>query len=66
MRIALTRKTLIQAAMLGTLLALGACDNASSTLFDNNCSGNAMIQNPDYCTGTLHPNAGPWSGGKAM
>jgi len=47
-------------------LLLGACDNASSTFFDNNCSGNAAIENPDYCTGTLHPNAGPWAGGKAM
>jgi hypothetical protein len=58
------RKILIHVAMLGSLLAVAACDNASSTIFDNNCSGNAMIANPDYCTGTLHPNAGPWAGGK--
>ena len=64
MRNAPTRKTLIHAAMLGTLLLLGACTD--SKVFDNNCSGNAMIENPDYCTGTLHPNAGPWAGGKAQ
>ena len=66
MRIAPTRKTLIHVAMLGTLLLLGACDNATSTVFDNNCSGNAMITNPDYCTGTLHPNAGPYAGHQKM
>ena len=66
MRNAKTRKILIHVAMLGSLALLAACDNASSTIFDNNCSGNAMISNPDYCTGTLHPNAGPWAGGKAM
>jgi hypothetical protein len=49
-------------AVLGGLLLLGACDPSSSKLFDGNCSGNAMIQNPEYCTGTLHPNAGPYSG----
>ena len=59
------RKTLIHVAMLGSLLLLAACGSASS-VFDNNCSGNGAIENPDYCTGTLHPNAGPWSGGKAM
>ena len=59
------RKTLIHVAVLGSLLLLGACGSASS-VFDNNCSGNAMIHNPDYCTGTLYPNAGPWASGKAM
>ena len=58
------RKTLIHVALLGSLLSLlAACDNASSTIFDNNCSGNGAIENPDYCTGTLHPNAGPWANG---
>jgi hypothetical protein len=57
------RKTLIHVALLGSLALLAACDNASSTIFDNNCSGNGAIENPDYCTGTLHPNAGPWAGG---
>lgn len=65
MRIAHTRKILIHVAMLGSLLLLGACDAASSHVFDNNCSGNGMIENPDYCTGTLHPNAGPWANGPA-
>lgn len=54
------RKTLIQLAVLGTMLLLGGC--AGSSVFDTNCSGNSPIQNPDYCTGTLHPNAGPWAG----
>jgi hypothetical protein len=58
------RKTLIHVAMLGSLLMLGAC--SASSLFDTNCSGNGMIENPGYCTSTLHPNAGPWAGGKAM
>jgi hypothetical protein len=47
--------------MLGSLALLAACDSASSTIFDNNCSGNGAIENPDYCTGTLHPNAGPYT-----
>ena len=55
------RKTLIQIAVLGTMLLLGAC--SEGTMFDTNCSGNGAIKNPDYCTGTLHPNAGPWADG---
>ena len=55
------KKTTPLLALIAALL-LGGCDAATSSVFDNNCSGNAMIANPDYCTGTLHPNAGPWSG----
>ena len=47
---------------LGGLLLLGACDHSSSSLFDGNCSGNGAIENSEYCTGVLHPNAGPYSG----
>ena len=42
-----------------SLLLLAAC--SESRLFDTNCSGNGMITNGGYCTGTLHPYAGPWS-----
>jgi len=59
---ALARRTLLPVALLTSLLTLGAC--SESSVFDTNCSGNGAIENPDYCTGTLHPNAGPWSGGK--
>jgi len=41
--------------VLGGLLLLNACTGM------NNCSGNGF-ENPDYCTGTLHPNAGPYAG----
>lgn len=60
------RKMLLSLAtptvLLGSLLLLGACDHSSSHIFDGNCSGNGAIENPDYCTGVLHPNAGPYSG----
>lgn len=59
------KKTTPLLALLAALL-LSACDPATSSVFDNNCSGNAMIANPAYCTGTLHPNAGPWSGHEKM
>lgn len=52
-------KTLINLAVLGSLLLLGAC--AGSKWFDTNCSGNGAIENPDYCTKSLHPVAGPWA-----
>jgi len=55
------RKFLVSLATLGGLLLLGACDPATSTMFDNNCTANAGVENPPYCTGTLHPNAGPYS-----
>lgn len=54
------RKTFIHLTVLGSMLLLSAC--AGSMIFDTNCSGNGAIQNPDYCTKTLHPNAGPWAG----
>jgi hypothetical protein len=49
------RKTLLCLATLGGLMLLGACTTM------NNCSGNGYA-NPGYCTGTLHPNAGPYAG----
>ena len=49
------KKTIIQLTLLGTLLLLGACTSM------NNCSGNGYA-NAEYCTGTLHPNAGPYAG----
>jgi hypothetical protein len=57
------RKMLLSLATLGSLLLLGACDHSSSSLFDGNCSGNGAIENPAYCTSTLHPNAGPYANG---
>ncbi|WP_374308912.1 hypothetical protein [Dongia sp.] len=48
-----------QLILVGALLLLTAC--AESRIFDTNCSGNGMITNADYCTGNLHPYAGPWS-----
>jgi hypothetical protein len=62
-RIKPMRKMLLSLAALGGLLLLGACDHSSSSLFDGNCSGNGGIVNPAYCTGTLHPNAGPYASG---
>ncbi|WP_395021964.1 hypothetical protein [Dongia sp.] len=47
------RKMLSLAALL-TLGLLGACTEM------NNCTGNGF-ENPEYCTGTLHPNAGPYA-----
>jgi hypothetical protein len=47
-------KMLISLATLGTLLLLGACTSM------NNCTGNGF-ENPEYCTETLHPNAGPYA-----
>jgi hypothetical protein len=58
------KKTLLTLTMMGALLLVAGCDS-SSRIFDNNCSGNAMIKNPSYCTGTLHPNAGPWAAAKS-
>ena len=51
---------IVKLTLLGGLLLLGAC-SADSKLFDNNCTGHAMVENPNYCSGTLHPNAGPWA-----
>lgn len=48
-----------QLILVASLLLLTAC--AESRIFDTNCSGNGWISNPGYCTGTLHPYAGPWS-----
>ena len=56
-------KAFIQMMVLGGLLLLGAC-TAGKGIFDNSCTGTGGIVNPDYCTGTLHPNAGPWAGKK--
>ena len=57
------RKKLVKLTILGGLISLlGACDFASSRMFDNNCSGNASVQNPNYCSDTFHPNAGPFTG----
>lgn len=50
---------LTQLVIVASLLVLSAC--AESRIFDTNCSGNGMITNAGYCTGTLHPYAGPWS-----
>lgn len=55
------RKMLISLATFGGLLLLGACDHSSSNLFDGNCSGGGGIENSEYCTGTLLPNAGPYT-----
>ena len=57
------RKLLLSFATLAALLALGACDHSSSHIFDGNCSGDGAIENPDWGTGTLHPNAGPYAAG---
>jgi hypothetical protein len=48
------RKILLSLATLAGLLLTGACTEM------NNCTGNGF-ENPDYCTGTLHPNAGPYA-----
>jgi hypothetical protein len=48
------RNTLLSLAALAGLLLTGACTEL------NNCSGNGYA-NPEYCTGTLHPNAGPYA-----
>jgi len=48
------RKLLLTLAALAGLMATGACTEM------NNCSGNGF-ENPEYCTGTLHPNAGPYA-----
>jgi hypothetical protein len=64
----LTKASVLRAAaglaLVGGMLALGGC--ADSKIFDNNCTGNAMIENPQYCTDTLHPNAGPWANSGKM
>lgn len=54
------KKSLLMLTMMGALLMVAACDS-SSRIFDNNCSGNAMIENPSYCTGSFHANAGPFA-----
>jgi hypothetical protein len=56
------KKSLLMLTAMGMLLMTAACDFSSSRVFDNNCSGNAMIENPGYCTGNFHPNAGPYAG----
>jgi len=48
------RKMFLTLAALFTLALLGACTEM------NNCTGNGF-ENPEYCTGTLHPNAGPYA-----
>ena len=53
------RHKAIRLALLGSLLLLGACTSM------NNCTGNGYAS-PEYCTGTLHPNAGPWAHGEKM
>jgi hypothetical protein len=45
--------------MILCLAALGVLAITGCTSM-NNCSGNGWA-NPDYCTGTLHPNAGPYA-----
>ena len=53
------RKMLLSLTALAALLALGACTSM------NNCSGNGYA-NAQYCTGTLHPHAGPYAAHNAM
>jgi len=48
------RKIVLSLAALAGLALLGGCTSW------NNCSGNGFA-NKDYCTGTLHPNAGPYA-----
>jgi hypothetical protein len=48
------RRILLSFIALAGLLTLGACTSL------NNCSGNGFA-NAEYCTGTLHPNAGPYA-----
>jgi hypothetical protein len=48
-------RTLILCLAAVSVLAITGCTSL------NNCSGNGYA-NPDYCTGTLHPNAGPYAG----
>ena len=50
------RKILFSLVTLSGLLLLGACTSM------NSCTGNGYA-NAEYCTGTLHPNAGPYAGG---
>jgi hypothetical protein len=54
------KKSLLMLTAMGLLLVVAACDS-SSRIFDNNCSGNSMIENPGYCTGNFHANAGPFA-----
>jgi hypothetical protein len=54
------KKSLLMLTAMGMLLMATACDS-SSRIFDNNCSGNSMIENPAYCTGSFHANAGPYA-----
>jgi hypothetical protein len=58
------KKSLLTLTVMGAMLLLTACDS-SSRIFDNNCTGDGMIKNPSYCTGTLHPNAGPYAAAKS-
>ena len=58
----IAQTTIVKLTLLGALLLLGAC-SSDGKLFDNNCTGHATFENPAYCTGTLHPNAGPWANG---
>jgi hypothetical protein len=55
------RKIFIHLTVLGSMLLLSAC-SAGSGMFDNSCTGAGGMVNADYCTKTLHPNAGPWAG----
>jgi outer membrane protein assembly factor BamE (lipoprotein component of BamABCDE complex) len=58
------KKSRLTLTVMAALLLLAACDFSSNRMVDNNCScsGNGMIKNPAYCTGVLHPNAGPYTG----
>lgn len=55
------KKSRLTLTVMAALLLLAACDFSSNRMIDNNCTGNGMIKNPAYCTGVLHPNAGPYS-----
>jgi len=55
-------KKILTLAILGGALMLAGCAEdlrgAQNLMVDNNCSGDGH-QNDSYCTGTLHPIAGP-------
>jgi len=45
------KKLILVATLLLTGLGLSACKFESSTMFDNNCSGNGWIHYDDHCKG---------------
>jgi hypothetical protein len=57
------RKKILTLAMLGGAMLLAGCADdlrgQQNLMVDNNCSGNGH-QNESYCTGSLHPYAGPY------